>query len=250
MTTRDLDRLGEAIRTTRELLELTQDQVAERGGPSDVTLRGLENGLGKKPNGDTLRKLDIGLGWPRGAAAKILRGAADVVVSGDSESGPIPFVLDYEEAQAMMPPADVQAELNERDAQRFDLEQANQWSERPIYEQSTSDLLIELTGRFRDQDKRIRRLEDERSALQGRIAELLATQSASPAPSPLIPDGDHVGEWAETDAQHEEQWKAGAESDPGFGLAAKASHSKLEQVDREAGERGEESQDSGTDEPA
>jgi transcriptional regulator with XRE-family HTH domain len=70
--TENLPALGRAVLKRREELGLTQAQVAERGGPSDTTLTGLESGTASSVSPMTLRKLDTGLQWGQGTARQIL----------------------------------------------------------------------------------------------------------------------------------------------------------------------------------
>lgn len=168
----DLERLGRAIRLYRDITNLTQDEIAQRGGPSDVTIRGLENVNGKKPNGATLRKIDRGLKWPEGFAAKLLEGEAELYDDIDPEGGRMPNFMDFttDPMRDAPPPTEEDMESS----------YASWIAERPIYEQSTSDLITELAGRYRDQEQRLRRLEQEREALQARVAQMLRDDSADP----------------------------------------------------------------------
>ncbi|AZV00692.1 immunity repressor [Gordonia phage Lilas] len=76
----DLDRyhearLGDLVRQRRAELGLTQKEVHQAGGPTDTTLTKIENGEwtpGNRKN--TLRKLDVGLAWVPGSAARVLAG--------------------------------------------------------------------------------------------------------------------------------------------------------------------------------
>ncbi|WP_170931913.1 helix-turn-helix domain-containing protein [Brachybacterium massiliense] len=166
----DLERLGRAIRLYRDITNLTQDEIATRGGPSDVTIRGLENGNGKKPNGATLRKIDRGLRWPEGFAAKLLSGDAELYEDIDPEGGRVPSFMDFtaDPMRDALPPSDEDMEASH----------AAWIAERPIYEQSTADLITELAGRYREQQKRIQQLEEERTALLARVDSLSRPSSA------------------------------------------------------------------------
>ena len=224
-----MERLGRSIRLMRELTGLTQDQIAERGGPSDVTIRGLENGAGKKPNAATLRKLDKGLGWHEGTAAKIMRGEAEVLKEFDDESQEIyPWVLDY--TNVPPPPSDEALE-----------DMTASWqADRPIYEQSTPDLLTELTGRFRAQELRIASLEEERDELRKRLTRL---QGAAPAAG-----GSGVEDPAERHGVTPLRGRRPAADDGDDDAAEipRAAHKGVSQrvrMDADAARRGEESQD-------
>lgn len=73
-STPDLDRFGDAVRTRREELGLTQMDVWQRGGPSNTTLTKIENAEGGFPSAGTLRKLDLALRWRDGSARRVLEG--------------------------------------------------------------------------------------------------------------------------------------------------------------------------------
>lgn len=153
----DLERLGRAIRLYRDITNLTQDEIANRGGPSDVTIRGLENGSGKKPNGATLRKIDRGLKWPEGFAAKLLSGDAELYEELDAEYGRVPSFIDFTSDPMYGEPAPSDEDM--------EASRAAWAAEQPIYEQSTADLLAELAGRYRQQERRIRELEQELASM-------------------------------------------------------------------------------------
>lgn len=71
------ERLAKAVRDRRLALgDLTQAQVAERGGPSTETLRLIENARQPRFGDRTLLRLDRALSWPSGTSAKILEGTA------------------------------------------------------------------------------------------------------------------------------------------------------------------------------
>ena len=69
----DWVRLGSYVRQRRADLGLTRDEVYLRGGPSDTTQEKVEKG-GGAVYGQTLAKLDAGLGWEPGSASRILDG--------------------------------------------------------------------------------------------------------------------------------------------------------------------------------
>jgi transcriptional regulator with XRE-family HTH domain len=74
-------RLAELIAERRADLQLTQERISERGGPSDQTVRDYEAGnIPDKPQKATLRKFDRALGWPEGTAKHTLdTGALPVI---------------------------------------------------------------------------------------------------------------------------------------------------------------------------
>lgn len=71
-------RLGRMVRARREELKLSQAEVQEAGGPSDVIQSRIENNDGTKPRprGSTLRMLDAALRWEPGSAIDILTGGS------------------------------------------------------------------------------------------------------------------------------------------------------------------------------
>lgn len=81
-----LSRLARAVTERRRTLGLTRVQVHENGGPADTTLARIENPSAETapPRPTTLRRLDAGLAWPEGSAARTLHGA-----SGDADQ-PLP----------------------------------------------------------------------------------------------------------------------------------------------------------------
>lgn len=83
-------RLAEEVRLRRQLLRMSQGALAERGGPSELTVRKIERAEGGPYRGKTLLALDQALSWKPGTAAAFLDGTAgteprDWVVPGDDE---------------------------------------------------------------------------------------------------------------------------------------------------------------------
>lgn len=64
-----LRHLAEAIEHRRLQLNLTQHEVASRGGPSANTVSNLERGLSTGVSKHSLKALDVGLDWEPGHAA-------------------------------------------------------------------------------------------------------------------------------------------------------------------------------------
>lgn len=77
----DRERLANAVKTRRNELELRQDQMAARGGPSTTKMTEVEQMIGPTPSAMTLRKLDDSLGWERGSAARVLAGGDPVLAT-------------------------------------------------------------------------------------------------------------------------------------------------------------------------
>lgn len=69
----DYRHLGNAVLAWRTVRGLSQADVANRGGPSDTTQSAIETGEWKsaRPN-QTLRKIEVGFGWPAGTAHRVL----------------------------------------------------------------------------------------------------------------------------------------------------------------------------------
>lgn len=64
-----LNHLAEALTQRRLQLNLTQHEVASRGGPSANTISNLERGLATGVSKHSLKALDVGLDWEPGHAA-------------------------------------------------------------------------------------------------------------------------------------------------------------------------------------
>lgn len=73
MNQKDLVRFGSIVRARREELGIQQDDMRDHQGPSSTTMSGIERGV-IDPARSTLRKLDVGLRWVQGSAAKTLDG--------------------------------------------------------------------------------------------------------------------------------------------------------------------------------
>lgn len=88
-----LERLRLAVVNRIDELGLTYEEIGLRGGPSTTLLSEYKTGKPKTPPAKTLKKLDLGLGWPDGTARAMLLGG-DVVdphragVSGLRQGGP------------------------------------------------------------------------------------------------------------------------------------------------------------------
>lgn len=81
----DLERFGRIVYSRRTELGMTQEQVAKAGGPTDTTMGKIENSEWTPGNRKTtLRKLDIGLRWTPGSAARTLAGGDPVPLSEDA----------------------------------------------------------------------------------------------------------------------------------------------------------------------
>lgn len=77
----DAKLLGQFVKARREELGLSQQEVADAGGPSDTTMSKLENGLTDTVSNRTLKRLDSALGWEAGSArAAYVTGSTPVVI--------------------------------------------------------------------------------------------------------------------------------------------------------------------------
>lgn len=86
-----IQRLGEAVKARRNELGVSQLEVSHSGGPANSTLTSIENGNQTALNYKTLRKLDVGLRWPREHALSILTGKRlDHLVTGSDGLENIP----------------------------------------------------------------------------------------------------------------------------------------------------------------
>lgn len=78
MAESELMRFGRLVADRRKALALTLKQLSEAGGPSDVTTGKIERGGIEEPSARTLRRLDKGLRWKEGSAARTLIGGEPV----------------------------------------------------------------------------------------------------------------------------------------------------------------------------
>ncbi len=77
MEAADYHKLGEAVLARRRQIGLSQAEVERRGGPSELTIRKIENDqLDGPPRLQTLQKLEQALGWKPGIARGIAHGTA------------------------------------------------------------------------------------------------------------------------------------------------------------------------------
>ncbi|CDO11488.1 transcriptional regulator [Mycolicibacterium cosmeticum] len=68
------EKLGEAVRERRIALGLTQEQLADRGGPSTPTLRAIENNRAGRLSPRLRRSLERTLQWSAGSVDEVLAG--------------------------------------------------------------------------------------------------------------------------------------------------------------------------------
>ncbi|WP_131811262.1 MULTISPECIES: DNA-binding protein [Mycobacterium simiae complex] len=73
------ERLGKAVRHRRKELGLNQADVSARGGPSEKTLRAIENNRAGALGGKTRRSLERAIEWDSGSIEAILEGGAPLV---------------------------------------------------------------------------------------------------------------------------------------------------------------------------
>lgn len=70
----DWDRLGRLLKARRAVLDMTQQQLADRAGVSIMTIRNLENGREFKRPPQSIKPVERELGWKAGSALAILQG--------------------------------------------------------------------------------------------------------------------------------------------------------------------------------
>ncbi len=75
--TNERARFARIVAERRRLLGLTLDQLQQAGGPSDVTTGKIEKGAIASPSARTLRRLDTGLQWTEGSAARAFAGGGE-----------------------------------------------------------------------------------------------------------------------------------------------------------------------------
>lgn len=80
MDSAKLRRFGKIVRSRRQALGLTQNQVQSVGGPSDKRQTQIENGAPPAPSLTTLAKVDAGLRWRPGSAAATLNGGNPTLI--------------------------------------------------------------------------------------------------------------------------------------------------------------------------
>jgi transcriptional regulator with XRE-family HTH domain len=81
-------RFGRFVSERRRALNLTQDEVRAAGGPSDAAQTRAENGTGPEPSQRTLRRLDTGLNWAAGSAARTLLGGVPDPLEAEPDRAP------------------------------------------------------------------------------------------------------------------------------------------------------------------
>jgi transcriptional regulator with XRE-family HTH domain len=74
------ERLGKAVRHRRKELGLNQADVSARGGPSEKTLRAIENNQAGRLVGKLRRGLERALEWDTGSVEAVLQGGAPIIV--------------------------------------------------------------------------------------------------------------------------------------------------------------------------
>lgn len=170
-------RLGRAVQMYREWKGWTQDEVAQNGGPSDVTVRGLENGAGKRPNAATLRKLDRGLGWPEGFAAKILAGDATAAKPHTDGTGRVELYDFTKQPAGSGPPPKTADGTPIVPAHNVEKAPATSGTSKnindtPIKDLTATQILFTLTSRLMDQDLLIGDLRSQLESARGEVRRL------------------------------------------------------------------------------
>jgi transcriptional regulator with XRE-family HTH domain len=85
-------RFGVVVRQRRKELGLTQRQVTRHGGPSGPTMSNIERAVAHVISPEVLAKLDSGLGWTDGSAARALAGGVPICQDTPTEQSnqPVP----------------------------------------------------------------------------------------------------------------------------------------------------------------
>lgn len=73
----DFERFARIVKARRDALGLNQEQVSANGGPSSTTFTNIENLRWRPGRAQTLQRLDIGLRWEPGSAARVLYEGGD-----------------------------------------------------------------------------------------------------------------------------------------------------------------------------
>lgn len=108
MSADDWPELGRRVKARREAMSLNQDEL----GPSDLTIRKLERGVGRDLRAKTLEQVEAALQWPPGLAMRIVKGNASEATHED-------------ELQQRADPASLAAAVRERRVRLGDVTQ--QW---------------------------------------------------------------------------------------------------------------------------
>ncbi|OZF01256.1 XRE family transcriptional regulator [Rhodococcus sp. 14-2686-1-2] len=87
----DHRRFAQAVRERRQQLGLSRVQVRDRGGPSEPTLTRIERAEISDPSPATLAKLDSGLAWTAGSAARLLSGGSPRSTDAPATAGQVAF---------------------------------------------------------------------------------------------------------------------------------------------------------------
>lgn len=119
MSSQHYDALARAVRDRRRELDLTQLQLAERGGPSDTKVSQIEAGKPQAISPATFRKLDAALGWWPGSARWVLSNGEAPTSPPQSERMRVDIAnanlgVTVEEALAQATPEQLAAELLRR----------------------------------------------------------------------------------------------------------------------------------------
>ncbi len=114
MTTEAMRELATAVVERRNQIGLTQEDLANRGGPSTATIRQVETAAQDSYRPRTLFALDASLNWEQGTALRLARGETTAErVRLAAKSGPRDLEPpgtteeDYVAAEMELPPADL-----------------------------------------------------------------------------------------------------------------------------------------------
>ncbi len=96
-------RFARIVSERRAWLNLTLDQLQAAGGPSDVTTGKIERAQVEQPSVNTFKKLDAGLRWTEGSAARAFIGDNPVPLEDVPGSRPVARVVDANEDSVTLP---------------------------------------------------------------------------------------------------------------------------------------------------
>ncbi|NMD64277.1 hypothetical protein [Rhodococcus globerulus] len=97
------DRFARLVSERRAYLNLTRDQLQAEGGPSDVTTAKIERGDVEQPTVSTFKKLDKGLRWTEGSAARAFIGDNPVPLEDVPGARPASPIVGADEDSVTLP---------------------------------------------------------------------------------------------------------------------------------------------------
>lgn len=174
------ERLRAAVLARRDQLKFSRRQVSLNGGPSEPTLLKIERGQGTDLGAATFRKLDIGLQWEAGSAARVVEGGTPTAAPRSA----IAFA-----PEGLVVPVSAVAEVTELVGHLQDLADTNQDEALRALSERLSVAIRPIYGSYVTNV-----LEANRRSSPGGLAAIL--QLLGPFLDESIPtDADDVSEW-------------------------------------------------------